>query len=591
MSLGEFHAQVPEAAPSTAAATQPSTARMNWAEEMEKVGDDQPPADYVFDRSQLPTAPKAVLAADLNMDQVPKVPPYTAFISNVSFEADEDKIRALFKDFKLENVRLPTNERGACKGFGYVQFSDRDSLITALGRTDLALNNRPIKISLDEHKSGGDRPGGDRRMGGYAQSGEPLRSDESSWRRLPEPEPETTYPGSSRPYGQRSYGDQGKFQRGDQQQRGGYQRRGGRGGGERNYQNRGDFQRGNEYQSREGGSGGYQNRERGEYHQNRSEYRPRLSDQGAKSEHPEQQQQHQQPHQEGDESSAGAQPVERPKLNLAPRTLPVEDASSTINANNSSIFGSAKPVNTAAREREIEERLKKEREAAALAAAAAAAAASASSEENKTSSAHETSHHGSEHDTSHGEQNRSHGEHNRSHKTSVASDDQHRSNSDHEFQTVGGKQHRQHKQQQQHPQQQQHRNDGPRQNRSGGVSQSSSFTSPPSTNQPRQPQQYSRPRAEYVEAPKPAENPWKTKPAVDLFSKNAEAGQEARENEQGGRPNINTSYSRRDNNNEERRVNSSSNNKRPDRPASSRDNVNKGRPHNQNSAGGERKFK
>lgn len=585
MSLGEFHAQVPEAAPSTAAAAQP-LARMNWAEEMEKVGDDQPPADYVFDRSQLPTAPKAVLAAELNMDLVPKNPPYTAFISNVSFEADEDKIRALFKDFKLENVRLPTNERGACKGFGYVQFSDRDSLITALGRTDLALNNRPIKISLDEHKSGGERPGGDRRMGGYAQSGEPLRSDESSWRRLPEPEPETTYPGSSKPYGQRSYGDQGKFQRGgDQQQRGGYQRRGGRGGGERHYQNRGDFQRGGgEYQSREGGS--YQNRERGEYHhQNRSEYRPRLSDQGAKD-HAEQQHQE---HHEGEESSAGAQPVERPKLNLAPRTLPVEDASSSINANSSSIFGSAKPVNTAAREREIEERLKKEREAAALAAAAAAAAAN--SEENKTSSAHETSHHGSEHDTSHGEHNRSHGEHNRSHKTSVASDDQHRSNSDHEFQTVGGKQHRQHKQHSQQQHHGQHRNDGQRQNRSGGVSQSSSFTSPPSNNnQPRQ--QYNRPRAEYVEAPKPAENPWKTKPAVDLFSKNQEASQEA-QNEQGGRPNINTSYNRRDNNNEERRVNSSSNNKRPDRPPSSRDNVNKGRPHNQNSAGGggERKFK
>lgn len=51
--------------------------------------------------------------------------------------------------------------------------------------------------------------------------------------------------------------------------------------------------------------------------------------------------------------------TERPKLQLAPRTLPVEEANAPVGG--SSIFGSAKPVNTAAREREIEERLKEER--------------------------------------------------------------------------------------------------------------------------------------------------------------------------------------------------------------------------------------
>lgn len=51
--------------------------------------------------------------------------------------------------------------------------------------------------------------------------------------------------------------------------------------------------------------------------------------------------------------------TERPKLQLAPRTLPVEEVNAPVGG--SSIFGSAKPVNTAAREREIEERLKEER--------------------------------------------------------------------------------------------------------------------------------------------------------------------------------------------------------------------------------------
>ncbi len=49
---------------------------------------------------------------------------------------------------------------------------------------------------------------------------------------------------------------------------------------------------------------------------------------------------------------------ERPKLQLQPRTLPVEEVGAPIPAASSSIFGAAKPVNTAAREREIEERLK-----------------------------------------------------------------------------------------------------------------------------------------------------------------------------------------------------------------------------------------
>ncbi len=48
--------------------------------------------------------------------------------------------------------------------------------------------------------------------------------------------------------------------------------------------------------------------------------------------------------------------TERPKLQLKPRTLPVAEVGAPVAA--SSIFGAAKPVNTAAREREIEERMK-----------------------------------------------------------------------------------------------------------------------------------------------------------------------------------------------------------------------------------------
>ena len=55
-------------------------------------------------------------------------------------------------------------------------------------------------------------------------------------------------------------------------------------------------------------------------------------------------------------------PPERPRLQLQPRTKPLEDTSGERERGeggraSSSIFGQAKPVDTAAREREIEERL------------------------------------------------------------------------------------------------------------------------------------------------------------------------------------------------------------------------------------------
>uniref|UniRef100_A0A8C6ZZ90 Eukaryotic translation initiation factor 4B n=1 Tax=Nothoprocta perdicaria TaxID=30464 RepID=A0A8C6ZZ90_NOTPE len=59
-------------------------------------------------------------------------------------------------------------------------------------------------------------------------------------------------------------------------------------------------------------------------------------------------------------------PTQRPKLNLKPRSAPKEEETAVAPAPQSSraasIFGGAKPVDTAAREREVEERLQKEQE-------------------------------------------------------------------------------------------------------------------------------------------------------------------------------------------------------------------------------------
>lgn len=65
-------------------------------------------------------------------------------------------------------------------------------------------------------------------------------------------------------------------------------------------------------------------------------------------------------------SCSVAGPTQRPKLNLKPRSAPKEEEAAVAPAAQSSraasIFGGAKPVDTAAREREVEERLQKEQE-------------------------------------------------------------------------------------------------------------------------------------------------------------------------------------------------------------------------------------
>lgn len=371
MSLSEFHAAVAtEAEP-----------RMNWADEMEALDEDSPQqSQFHFDRSKLPTAPKSVRQSEIDLELIPKKAPFKAFLGNISFEADEEKIRAFFRDLKIVSVHLTVDQGGRSKGSGTVEFEDRDSLIAALNKNEGVINNRPLRISLMEAR---DRDGGGR-MGGYGNrdDGGELKSDASDWRRRePEPEPENVYP-----YG-RSANDRGGDRggdRGDRRGYGGYQRRdggdrsdrGGYGGERRGYGgdrggyggDRGGYggdrtDRGGYGGERRGYGGrqdgeGYERRQyggynRGDQNENRSEGENAWS---RSAPAPEQERQERQERPAPVPTSAPM--TERPKLQLQPRTLPVEEVAATQTS--SSIFGSAKPVNTAAREREIEEKLKHE---------------------------------------------------------------------------------------------------------------------------------------------------------------------------------------------------------------------------------------
>ena len=105
-----------------------------------------------FDRSQLPSAPRKAQARNIDMSQLPKAPPYTVYLGNLSYECDEDDIVCFFqrKNLKVlymyhslcvviiycvqvKEVRLPTDSgTSRPKGFGYAELESVSDLLAAL---------------------------------------------------------------------------------------------------------------------------------------------------------------------------------------------------------------------------------------------------------------------------------------------------------------------------------------------------------------------------------------------------------------------------------------------------------------------------
>ena len=309
----------------------------------------------------LPTAPRAALGPGVDDERIPHRPPFTAYIANLPYDVDEGEIMETFEKARLkvyfvylkrllaisysllqiENVRLMKDEGGRLKGYGYADFSDRDSLVNVL-TMDLSVKNRKMRIDLasqagkDRNDRGGFGDGGFGERRGREEDPNAGRSDASDdWRRGPPPPARDD--GRDRDRG--GYNGRDSYDRDRYNGRGsggyGRDREGGRGfsnyepARERDGGRYGGFSRGGDRDGdRDGGRyGGFS---RGDRDGDRDDRRQ--------------------------EREA---PKERPKLNLAPRSKPVEDEGSGAS---SSIFGGAKPVDTLKKEQEMEERMKKEKE-------------------------------------------------------------------------------------------------------------------------------------------------------------------------------------------------------------------------------------
>ena len=103
---------------------------------------------------------------------VPDDPPFTAFVGNISFDCTQGDIDVLFQGLDVSDVRLVHDkETGNAKGYAYVEFGTKESLIQALEYSGQPWNGRDLRINVAEQKGnrGGNRGGfqGGGRGGGF----------------------------------------------------------------------------------------------------------------------------------------------------------------------------------------------------------------------------------------------------------------------------------------------------------------------------------------------------------------------------------------------------------------------------------------
>lgn len=404
----------------------------SWADEAEI--DERDIQIAAARKSTLPTAPRSARGTD--DERVPNAPPYVAYITNIPFELIEDDIVEFFGELQIENIRLPRNDAtGKLKGYGYVEFTERQGLIEALGIGDKSMKGRRIRIEVSENSDrdrGGfgrsDRMGRDRMGMDRDYEYDPERTA-GDWRSGPRSEPageDRMRSGGRSGYGSGGFGDRDGDRGGDRggfgapresdNREGGWREGMGSGtGGSSAFGDRdrdrdsfrsrgfGDRDRGGGggFGDRDRGGSGFGDRDRGYDRPRDGGYdrprdggydRPRYGDRDGDRYGGDRPRFGDRDREDGERfarrddappSEQSGEPRARPKLNLAPRTRPVENPlpppeevreerpveekpapAPAPSVPRASIFGSAKPVDTTAREREIEDRLARERDRA-----------------------------------------------------------------------------------------------------------------------------------------------------------------------------------------------------------------------------------
>nr|XP_029538390.1 eukaryotic translation initiation factor 4B-like isoform X6 [Oncorhynchus nerka] len=373
---------------------QPSYAKStSWADETDDLegdvstswhtGEDSYRAPAI-DRNILPTAPRSAREPNVDRSRLPRSPPYTAFLGNLPYDVSEESIKDFFRGpsgmySAISAVRLPREPSNPerLKGFGYAEFDDVDSLLRALTLNEENLGNRRIRVDIADQsndKEGRDngQMGGRDRMGRMGDMAGPDKTDSDDWRARPTADADDGPPKREESaFGSRDrYGDRDGLRRDNDRDRGGDRDRGF--GGRDRYDDRG---------GENGAFGSRRDRDDGGRRAFGSGYRRDDDDQsgggggsryGARDRYGGDREGRYERQDEGREERGG--PTERPKLVLKPRSMAKEEqqtgsggappaaTAAARSSGRASIFGAAKPVDTAAKEREVEEKLQRQLE-------------------------------------------------------------------------------------------------------------------------------------------------------------------------------------------------------------------------------------
>ncbi|KNZ55688.1 hypothetical protein VP01_260g5 [Puccinia sorghi] len=88
---------------------------------------------------------------------VPDKPPYNAFVGNLSWEVGNSELEEFFgasnvsPNNSIVSIRLITDgATGKPKGYGYIEFNEREALVAATDKSGRELGGRPVRVSVAE---------------------------------------------------------------------------------------------------------------------------------------------------------------------------------------------------------------------------------------------------------------------------------------------------------------------------------------------------------------------------------------------------------------------------------------------------------
>ncbi|KAF5382011.1 hypothetical protein D9615_004186 [Tricholomella constricta] len=128
----------------------------SWADEMDSLPsapaarNDDDPGDRYGRRDDFLSSRPDRLGPPRDDVPMPTQPPYTAFIGNLAFDLTESELEEFFGPSKTKSVKIIKDREDKPKGFGYIEFEELDGLKDALAKSGSNFSGRTVRVSVAE---------------------------------------------------------------------------------------------------------------------------------------------------------------------------------------------------------------------------------------------------------------------------------------------------------------------------------------------------------------------------------------------------------------------------------------------------------